>query len=92
MDIISAKKAIEDFKVSEAYKILSERYNQEINSLRPAWEVSGELAALTKGRYEGLSFFFNIIDAFEKEGEAAQEKIDAEKYRKIKNTEEPKDI
>lgn len=91
-DIITKKKAIEDFEVSDAYQILSKRYNEEIDSLKPAYKVKGDEAAQLNGYYQGLSFFFNLIDAFKREGEAAQEKIDANEFRKIKNTEEPKEI
>ena len=89
---INSKTIMEDFERGDAYRLLKDEYDARIGGLKYAYEVKGDEAAKLAGRYEGLSFFFNIISAFKKEGQKAQDDKDLATMRVDTSTEEPKQL
>jgi hypothetical protein len=65
---------INSFESSDAYTLIGGRIKEEIESLKPAYEVKGDKAAKLSGYYEGLQFFFSIIEAFKRDGEITRDK------------------
>ena len=89
---IRAREVMESFEVTDAYKLLSGRIQEEIDKLPHAYKVKGEEAAELSGLYRGLDFFFLLIDAYKREGVAAKDKKDLINFRKDNSTEEPKQL
>lgn len=73
---IRLAEVVDTFVKSDAYKLLVVPLLQEIDSLKSAYDCKtvAEIAAL-RGEYKGLTYLPNLIQAYEKEGQIAKERL-----------------
>jgi len=85
-DLIRNKKLMEGLMEMEAYKIIVERIQAEIDSLKPAYECeSVDEIKYIKGYYDGLNFLTSFVEGTIGLGNIKQNKQD-------ESPEEPKII
>jgi hypothetical protein len=76
IDIQNKAATIEQFKKTEAYKLIMGALTEEINKLKNSYDCKTlqEIATL-KGEYKGLTFIPDIIVQYEQAGIISQEKV-----------------
>ena len=72
--------AIKQFEGIEAYKLVIEPLQKEIDSLKHAYKLKVKEAERFDGYYDGLKFVLDLLESYKSQGELAYER--QEKLRK----------